>query len=620
MGGLLKKLVWQDYALLVLFLVYVIFQINLVSQFQQMPSPLYGGDYYHQMGAVNHVIYGGAPFKSFTNELTTPNYSPIYGFLVGNMARVFNLNAMNAMFIFSFIVIFFSMLITYWFSNAVFKNKSLALISVLIFVRLAFFPILKYRELTLFILWPLFFLSVYKLLKTRKYMWALITGVIWGIGSLSHMAFFPMAIFFMPFMFIFMYYIDFVKIKKKKFKINISKLKKEWYKPLLLLLVVFFIGFIIAQVYWFQAIFVYHGQVPNPEPKLRHIDLGQASAIFGYFGTHFKNLFFHFKDGQSPWVWSLSSILITIGTISLFLIKKFKFRDHFLILIYASAFIIPLHFLLTVPIMGFHMDPYLMQLFFYRILSMLIVPFAILVIMEVFSKFEFTKYIPYLLIGILLIFNVLDFNYRVENYKWYQTGKSPLAPYLIDASTWLTRYTGIEDMFIAPKEIGSAVNGISGRKFLAVRGNQESLISPVFERQGDLAVILYGNNTDTQKTLLKKYNVKYLYWDYYWLRAEFQFDKGGALVGYFDPLYVRDTPENRQYFKENGVAYTPENMAIDPSSRNNPLVPKLDMLVAYPPQFDMGHPWSYSLDKFLIEIQSFSQDNQVLAKVYEVRI
>jgi hypothetical protein len=515
---------------------------------------------------------------------------------------------------------FFSMLILYGLGRTVFKDKTLALVAVLIFTRLPFFPVMKYREFTLYILWPLFFYAVYKMLETRRLSWGAIAGATWGIGSLSHMDFFPMAIFFAPILGIFMYVVDFVFQKEGSFKVNREKIKREWHKPVILLLVFFVVGFALAMPYWFQPVFVYKGHVPNPEPELRHVDFSKPATYMPYFGNHFKNLWFKFGDDNSPFIWGIVSAFTLLATLFLFLLRNFGFREKFIVLMMISAFFIPLHFILTVPIMGFHMDPYLMELFWYRILAVFTVPFAILAITHAGKKFGFVKFLPYAVLLLLIIGNITDFRQRASTYSWYQTGKQPLSPYLLEVSDWIIKTTNVEDMFIAPKEVGSAMNALTGRKFLAVRGNQESLISPVFIRQGELAVMLYGNNSEQTKALLKKYNVKYLYWDYYWLQAEFQFDNSGKLIGYFDPLYIMDSQDSRNYFTQNGVLFKPENMGIDPSSRDNPLVPKWNILVAYPPQFDAGHPWSYSLDEFLVEVKSFSYNGQTIAKVFAVQV
>ena len=37
---------------------------HIVSPLRQLPSPIYGGDYYYQLGQTNHVASGGSPLHS----------------------------------------------------------------------------------------------------------------------------------------------------------------------------------------------------------------------------------------------------------------------------------------------------------------------------------------------------------------------------------------------------------------------------------------------------------------------------------------------------------------------------------------------------------------------------
>ncbi len=43
----------------------VIAYTGMLSGLEQAPSPIYGGDIYHQLGGVEHVRQGGNVFESF---------------------------------------------------------------------------------------------------------------------------------------------------------------------------------------------------------------------------------------------------------------------------------------------------------------------------------------------------------------------------------------------------------------------------------------------------------------------------------------------------------------------------------------------------------------------------
>src|SRR3989338_6009562 len=49
---------------LILALTVAFVNYNFLSQFKQLPSPLYGGDYYNHLGSIYHIYYGGSVFEN----------------------------------------------------------------------------------------------------------------------------------------------------------------------------------------------------------------------------------------------------------------------------------------------------------------------------------------------------------------------------------------------------------------------------------------------------------------------------------------------------------------------------------------------------------------------------
>ncbi|MBW3016862.1 hypothetical protein KY316_00685, partial [Candidatus Woesearchaeota archaeon] len=79
-----KKITW---AILVgLFIFFTILHFMLVSPLKSLPSPLYGGDYYYQLGATNHVKYGGNPLSSPNIKGALPVYFVLYSGMAGYIA------------------------------------------------------------------------------------------------------------------------------------------------------------------------------------------------------------------------------------------------------------------------------------------------------------------------------------------------------------------------------------------------------------------------------------------------------------------------------------------------------------------------------------------------------
>ncbi len=122
----------------------LLLQFNFISQMKQLPSPLYGGDY-AQLGAINHVKYGGSAFvTSNTLDDLPPVYLPLYTWLVANFSNLLNIDSIKAVFYLSTIVMILSIIIYYLLFYEIFGNKYLSIIGILLF--LPSFPILKYTE------------------------------------------------------------------------------------------------------------------------------------------------------------------------------------------------------------------------------------------------------------------------------------------------------------------------------------------------------------------------------------------------------------------------------------------------------------------------------------------
>ena len=71
-------------ALFVLYLHY-----DLVSKFQSLPSPIYGGDYYNGLGGVMHIFEGGNPLSSAQMSDQVPWVPWFYHLAVSTFSRMF---------------------------------------------------------------------------------------------------------------------------------------------------------------------------------------------------------------------------------------------------------------------------------------------------------------------------------------------------------------------------------------------------------------------------------------------------------------------------------------------------------------------------------------------------
>ena len=139
------------------------------------------------------------------------------------------------------------------------------------------------------------------------------------------------------------------------------------------------------------------------------------------------------------------------------------------------------------------------------------------------------------------------------------------------------------------------------------------------ERQAAAAIILYGNNTEVKKQLIKKFKIKYLYWDVNWFSSEFQV-QNNQIVGIYDPLILIDDGEgNEIQLDENGVIYEKLNYWLDPSGRGDKYK-KMDLfLITYNNYRNSPQPWKEDLNELMSEVWSYDMNENKVAILYKIQ-
>jgi hypothetical protein len=99
---------------------------------------------------------------------------------------------------------------------------------------------------------------------------------------------------------------------------------------------------------------------------------------------------------------------------------------------------------------------------------------------------------------------------------------------------------------------------------------------------------------------------------------DYTFNEDGNLVGWFDPLLVRDIGEYDSYLSENGVAYMKTKTWLDPANRFKDEIKTFDVLFVAPARWDSEKPWDPSLEANLSLVKEFTQDGYTVARIYQV--
>ena len=161
-----KKLKWQDYFLLSVLLIFIILNYFLISQFKQLPSPIYGGDYYYHLGMMHHLKEGGSIFENSQLFGEAPWAPFLYQYIIVVISNIFGTSLITTVIYSTIFFMLISIMIIYFFSNYIFRNKTMSLIPAIIF--LSYFPIFKYSNFTEVLIMPLFFFTVLVALKKNK--------------------------------------------------------------------------------------------------------------------------------------------------------------------------------------------------------------------------------------------------------------------------------------------------------------------------------------------------------------------------------------------------------------------------------------------------------------------
>ncbi|MBT3690754.1 hypothetical protein HOG16_00750 [Candidatus Woesearchaeota archaeon] len=589
-----------NYLLILCIVLYVAVIIPFLLSLNQLPSPIYGGDYYYQLGGINHIKYGGDIFGGSNVLEGLPGYLPFYALLVAVFSNIFFLSGITAMLSMSVLFSILSFLTLFFVSYKLFKNKLIAIATVLLILGVKSSMIMKYTPFTSFIIMPLVFISLLYTIKTKSYKYAVLTGIIYGISAISHGVSFISSTILIGVSTL--YFGIFRNLKNKKAMIKFLKVFG----------ILILIGLIIAQLYWFKPIFVHHGQTNENYLDWNNKDFSNGETQKDFVVGVFKGLFFNFSGISNIIV----SLLCILGILTLFLIKKENTLTRYINVFLISAIIGLFHFFITRPLIGVDFYPTRMSDFFIPIVKTIFIGLSLTLILK---KVKIKKnIIPFLLILLLLPLNLMAFNEYSQENMWAKQGRNPLPENLEAMSEYIIENTDVNDVFLSSNELSFALNGLTGRKVLVSRRAQNDPFLDMEERVKAAAIILYSNNEELRQHYIEKFKIKYLFWSGDWITTEYRLDDKGQIVDRFDPLLIFDTPENRDFLDSNEITYFNQHTWVDPTLQGEEYK-KFDLLFILPKRNSFETLWDESLDDHLEEVWNYEKDGQILSRIYEVK-
>lgn len=611
----------RDIAILLLLIaVFLSLNIALTSGMKQLPSPIYGGDYYYQMGCINHMRYGGSPLTNCNLISNTPGYFPFFGFVEASFANTFNLDTFRSEILLSSLILIVSVALSYIIFRKIFSSRAVAVLGTLLFVTVE--PILKYTEFGAYVVNPLFLLAVYLFYKNPGKRNAAILGLTAGLDAITHSVLFPASVLTIFCLLLYTSFEPFFKRTEKAEGASKASIPRALKSLLVYGLIALMICIPISLIYWYGPLFEHQMKTSphylewNGPGDMSKSGL-QIKTLTGILGT----AFFDFGSIQK----SLVSLLSLAGLAYIILFGRLDRDRRFIPLLFLVVIALSLSYFVTMPLMNIHFVPDYMFYVFGKAVSVSFALFGLVSIVSLSRKLldfpiEKTKIVLASLLSILALVGMVMAANDYTQSRWYGVSQNAMPDYLLSLQNFVLQNTGVNDVFITTKETGFMLNALTGRKVVASRRAQNDAFENMDPREMDEAVILYGNDTDAKKTLIEKYSIKYLYWDYYWIQSEYTFDKEGKLTSWFDPLIAFKNDTYMQVLEGNNVTYFVTNSYVDPTLKTE-FHPTFDLIFVSPQNYYAAtHPWNPNLDDSLKEVWNYTYEGQKIAALYQIEV
>ncbi len=353
---------------LLLALVVAVVNYQFVSQFKQLPSPIYGGDYYNHLGTMYHIFYGGSIIQSgqLTGEI--PWVPWLYHLYVVILSKITGMDPMFGIIYSSLPLIFISAIIVYLFISKFTDDTLLILPVVLIF--LAAYPIYKYTVFAFYVTSPLMILAwalFFEKQTKNRMIFAIIASVLANVSSTQ--------LFFSQIVFLGVILIDRFYTEYKKTK-NVNALfSKEFKEQIMPLAQTFAIAFIISLIYWYWPLFVYKGATPNDIQVYGWPDYTRFDLQIQTVTKELADAFFATNtDSLVNTIYAVFTFVQLIGVIALYKKRNVDFWHKTAFLVLISAFVGLTHHVIMFNLLKSHLSPgHLFQMLYYPIMPVLFV-------------------------------------------------------------------------------------------------------------------------------------------------------------------------------------------------------------------------------------------------------
>ncbi|HET9596053.1 MAG TPA: hypothetical protein VFP65_10750 [Anaeromyxobacteraceae bacterium] len=571
-----------------------------------LPSPLYGGDYWYQLGQTGYVARGGDPRGAASLLGTRPGYLPLYGAVAGWWTRLAGLSPIDGELTLSYAVAALGaalLLALGWAVAGRCLSGVIAAATVLATMQL---PVLKYTDFTRLGTVPLVLLLLWRFWERRRAADAVLLGLGYGLVGLSHgVAFTAVSLLLAAGA-----AAHLASAGLHRDPGAAIRAASQW-------TIVALVGVPVALVWWWDPVFV-HGGRTSPHYLEWNAENWASAAHRLEFARAL--LASRFANGTSP-ATALRSGLALAGVVAVLRgAVAGSVAARFATFLLGSALALSLHVFATEPLAAWHFLP--------NYVAYLLLDPTLAVISGLGAARAATVLArgrPALATLVLAAMAVagcgsavaVALARRADPLVARARSEGP-PEHLTDLARWLDAHAPLDAVVLTNKELGFALNAVTARKLVVSRRAQTDPFVPVDGREIDAAVALYGADPAARLEVLRRHGVRYVYWERAWIPVEFQVE--GGELGMIDPLLVFDTPEHRARLAAAGISLLPVNTWVDPDMKGD-AYRTFDLLVVMPENYARRErPWTPQLDPLLRSVWRHEAGGETVAELYEVQL
>jgi len=594
---------------------------DFLSQLKQLPSPIFGGDYYNHLGYLYHLQYGGSLLDNGQMNGEIPWVPWLYHAYVFVFSKIAGLDVMQGNIFSSIPLIFLTGIIMYFTMKRVTSNPILIITGALLVLK--YYPVYKYTDFTYAMMGPLVLLAWMFYLEKEDVKRLLLLGVVLALANLTNTQLVFSSMILLGVVALDRLYSAYLKnreaVERKKFD-EIWNLAFPVAKPFI---AIFLVTWLLSMAYWYGPFFVERLKMPNDLQIYGWADFSQISVQIAYPISRLVEFYFPAYGATlaSPFdlLPQLFSLLLLGGTYLVWTLRNEGVLNRFFFLILVAAMIALFHHLITFNLFHIQLAPE-------RMFNMLILP--LVPILVVFASDRLAQsagkyvagagqYIPVIILILVAAPLWLGFQ-EMQKYNYVINAHSPLPTDMEELRQWINNNTGVYDVFLTDNEDGFMMNAISGRKVVSYRRTHAPTYADMNQRALDEAAILGGNNDSLRAELIGKYNVKYVLWTAWWFTNQIIIDQTGKITSLYDPLEVPARPEYKKYLEENNIPYITHYTYLDPAALKN--YPKYWIYVIMP-IYNYDKPWVPDFDRRLRLVKEIPQGSQQpMFRIYEINV